>query len=82
MTLTPSSFFNSIISCLLYAVYCGRVPYFFVKENSNVCHKHFAVFTLPWICSSSGRHMFLTNFRACFTEGGKDEFRRRAVVKS
>lgn len=64
------------------------LPCFFVKQRiQNVCHKHFAVFTLPWICSS-GRHMFLhcrlTNFRACFVTGvGKDGlFRRKKEVTS
>lgn len=65
-----------------------HAPLLFREEGiQNVCHKHFAVFTLPWICSS-GRHMFLhcqlTNFRACFvTEGGKDGlFRRKKKVTS
>lgn len=65
-----------------------HAPLLFREEGiQNVCHKHFAVFTLPWICSS-GRHMFLhcqlTNFRACFvTEGGKDGlFRRKKEVTS
>lgn len=59
----------------------GRLPYFFVKENSNVCHKHFAVFTLLVDMFFWSPHVLTlpANFRACFTEGGKDESRRKKL---
>lgn len=71
-----------------YAMDTMHAPLLFREQRiQNVCHKHFAVFTFPWICSS-GRHMFLhcrlTNFRACFVTGvGKDGlFRRKKEVTS